>query len=64
MAECNRKPLLFSSLSSQKVTAYFDGGRLSSDAGGLLLREADRRLGEQRCGKTQAKRRRTDAFQS
>ena len=45
MTKCNRQPLLFSSLSSQKVTAYFDGGRLSSDAGGLLLREADRRLG-------------------
>lgn len=45
MTECNRKPLLFSSLSSHKVVADFRGGRLTSDAGGLLLREADRQLG-------------------
>ncbi len=45
MTECNRQPLLFSSLSPQKVVADFGGGRLTSDAGGLLLREADRRIG-------------------
>lgn len=45
MTECNRQPLLFSSLASQKVVADFDGGRLTSDAGGLLLREVDRRIG-------------------
>lgn len=45
MTECNRQPLLFSSLGSQKVVADFDGGRLTSDAGGLLLREVDRRIG-------------------
>lgn len=45
MTECNRQPLLFSSLKSQKIVADFDGGRLTSDAGGLLLREADRQLG-------------------
>jgi hypothetical protein len=45
MTECNRQPLLFSNLKSQSVVADFDGGRLTSDAGGLLLREADRRLG-------------------
>jgi hypothetical protein len=45
MTECNRQPLLFSSLKSQKILADFDGGRLTSDAGGLLLREADRKLG-------------------
>jgi hypothetical protein len=37
--------LLFSSLKSQKIVVDFEGGRLTSDAGGLLLREADRRLG-------------------
>jgi hypothetical protein len=36
---------LFSSLKSQKVVVDFDGGRLTSDSGGLLLREADRQLG-------------------
>jgi hypothetical protein len=37
--------LLFSSLNRQKIVGDFDGGRLTSDAGGLLLREADRGLG-------------------
>ena len=45
MTECTRQPLLFSSLGSQKIVADFDGGRLTSDAGGLLLRECDRQLG-------------------
>ena len=45
MTQCNRQPLLFSSLKPQKIMADFDGGRLTSDAGGLLLREANRKLG-------------------
>ncbi len=45
MTDCNREPLLFSSLGRQEIGADFNGGRLTSDAGGLLLREADRRLG-------------------
>ena len=45
MTECNRELLTFSSLSSRKILADFDGGRLTSDAGGLLLREVDRRIG-------------------
>ena len=45
MTDCNTQPLLFSSLKSQKIVADFNGGRLTSDAGGLLLREADRQLG-------------------
>ena len=45
MTECNRQPLLFSSLNRQQVVADFNGGTLTSDAGGLLLREVDRRLG-------------------
>ena len=45
MTDCNRQPALFSSLKSQKIVADFDGGRLTSDGGGLLLREADRQLG-------------------
>jgi len=44
MTECNREPLLFSSLNRQQIVADFDGGQLTSDAGALLLREADRRL--------------------
>jgi hypothetical protein len=37
--------LLFSSLGGQKIVGDFGGGRLTSDAGGLLLREVDRRWG-------------------
>ena len=44
MTECNRGPLVFSNLSRRKICADFDGGRLTSDAGGLLLREVDRQL--------------------
>ena len=44
MTECNREQLLFSSLNRQSIVTDFDGGHLTSDGGGLLLREADRRL--------------------
>lgn len=45
MTECNRKPVGFSSLKRRNVVADFAGGTITSDAGGLLLREVDRRLG-------------------
>lgn len=45
MTECNNKTLLFSSLSRRAVVGDFAGGTLTSDAGGLLLREVDRRIG-------------------
>jgi hypothetical protein len=45
VTECNRQPLLFSNLNRQKIQADFAGGTLTSDAGGLLLREVDRQLG-------------------
>ena len=45
MTECNQKGIGFSSLGRRKIEADFDGGTLTSDAGGLLLREADRTLG-------------------
>jgi hypothetical protein len=44
MTHCTRDPMLFSSLNRQQVVGDFDGGRLTSDGGGLLLREADRQL--------------------
>ncbi len=44
MTECNRERLLFSSLNRQQIVSDFDGGQLTSDGGGLLLREADRVL--------------------
>jgi hypothetical protein len=45
MTECNRQPLRFASLGSRRVEADFNAGALTTDAGALLLREADRRLG-------------------
>ncbi|MFO0881578.1 MAG: IS1380 family transposase [Gemmataceae bacterium] len=45
MTECNSQPLSFSTLGSRKVEADFSAGSLTTDAGALLLREADRRLG-------------------
>lgn len=45
MTECHAQKLLFSPLQSKSVVADFSGGTLTSDAGGLLLREVDRRLG-------------------
>jgi hypothetical protein len=45
MTECNPSGLLFSSINHQKVVGDFEGGRLTSDAGALLLREVDRRVG-------------------
>lgn len=45
MTQCTREPMLFSSMNRKNIAADFDGGVLTSDGGGLLLREADRRLG-------------------
>ena len=44
MTECITEPITFSSLSRQKIQAEFNGGRLTSDGGALLLRQVDRRL--------------------
>jgi hypothetical protein len=43
--ECSAQQLEFSSVEKRQVLAAFDGGRISSDAGALLLQQADRRLG-------------------
>ncbi|MEE9250156.1 MAG: IS1380 family transposase [Alphaproteobacteria bacterium] len=43
--ECNSDQLEFEGCGRRRVVAAFDGGRLTSDAGGLLLREADRVIG-------------------
>ena len=45
MTDCNPEPLRFSSLGPKAVVADFRGGRLTTDAGALLLREAADRLG-------------------
>jgi Transposase DDE domain group 1 len=45
MTDCNRPTLSFSSLGPKSVVADFLGGRLTSDAGALLLREAGEATG-------------------
>ena len=42
--ECTTKTISLSSLKRQKLLLEFDGGQITSDAGALLLREADKRL--------------------
>ena len=41
MTECKGKRFEFHALSNREVIAHFDGGDISSDAGGLLLREVE-----------------------
>jgi hypothetical protein len=43
--ECNEQPLLFQELGSRKVAIDFKGGHLSSDGGGLFLREVELHTG-------------------
>jgi hypothetical protein len=44
MTECSQSRLEFAAHFSRQVGARFDGGTITTDAGGLLLRETDRRL--------------------
>jgi len=44
MTECSQNSFGFQAHFSRQVRAQLDGGTISSDAGGLLLRETDRRL--------------------
>jgi hypothetical protein len=44
MTECNQSTFEFAGHFSRQVVARFDGGAITTDSGGLLLREADRRL--------------------
>ncbi|MFV2069887.1 MAG: IS1380 family transposase [Pirellulales bacterium] len=43
--ECKPESLAFHPLGRREVVARFDGGRITSDAGGLLLRETERLTG-------------------
>ena len=45
MTQCNTKHIEFSRLSRRKIRADFDGGKITSDAGALLIPEVDRQLG-------------------
>ena len=43
--ECNGRAFDFQPLATRQVTARFDGGTITSDAGGLLLREVEAKTG-------------------
>lgn len=43
--ECTQVGFEFHSLRSREIRAQFDGGAITSDAGGLLLREVEKRTG-------------------
>jgi hypothetical protein len=45
VTDCNRDPLHFSTFEAKAVVADFLGGRLTTDAGALLLREVADRIG-------------------
>jgi hypothetical protein len=45
MTDCTQETLAFSSLGSKAIVADFNGGRLTSDSGALLLREIADRTG-------------------
>ena len=45
MTNDNLLPFSFSAVEHKKITAAFDGGRITSDGGVMLLAQADRRLG-------------------
>jgi hypothetical protein len=42
---CNQDSFLFPELNSREVVARFDGGTITSDAGGLLLRQVEQATG-------------------
>jgi hypothetical protein len=44
VTECRVSPDLFPACKSRRVQADFDGGDITSDGGGLLVRQADRKL--------------------
>lgn len=45
MTQCNDNSLLFQPLAGRNVLAAFSGGHITSDAGGLLLREVEDKFG-------------------
>ena len=42
-AECTRTKLMFQGLDGQEVVGRFDGGEITFDAGGVLLRVGEKR---------------------
>ena len=44
MTECSQEAFAFAAHFSRQVVAQFDGARMTTDGGGLLLRQADRKI--------------------
>jgi hypothetical protein len=44
MTECNQSSFLFEACGRREIVSRFDGGTISSDGGGMLLRQTDRRV--------------------
>ena len=42
---CNQKTFEFQTENSRKIAAHFNGGNISSDAGGLLLKQTEQATG-------------------
>ena len=45
ITECTQRTLAFHGCGGRDIVARFDGGRVTSDGGGLLLREVEDRFG-------------------
>ena len=45
VTECNQQSFGFHAVGRRDVVGRFDGGRITTDGGGLLLREAERVTG-------------------
>ncbi len=45
LTECNQESFQFHPLAQREEGGRFDGGAITSDAGGLLLREVEKRTG-------------------
>ena len=43
--ECSEQTFTFQPLASREIVAQFNGGTITSDAGGLLLREIEQKTG-------------------
>jgi hypothetical protein len=43
--QCNAQQLEFPGVGRRRVVAAFDGGRISSDGGALLLKQCDEAIG-------------------
>src|SRR6266852_8794621 len=45
MTECKTEQYEFHALGNREVVGHFDGGDITSDGGGLMLREVEQRTG-------------------